>query len=436
MDPESTKYEKDAIYGLADALDYLQKNDPDRGPIFFLMAVLYEKRYRRTQDSDDLKKWTNAMKEVERLLPADDRNLGEGTFTIQFRTILTLLASLSQYKKSRNRAQLDTIIETVAQEIDYGPASDDASFRTDLKPLKARLLNLRYSRTAKPADLEEIVILLKSFINSNSDHRDRLLRLNNLGVALYLKCDYMRSEGANIEQLIPEIDLAVLALRECMVMTPEQHSSRAARLARFANAVINRFIWTRVESDLREGITAITEAIKLVAPDHPRTEILIIALNNTSFGHPDLLGGQRIDATLSAVKEAFEIVLSSDVEVCEDWPIHPNLTRSHERCRTGEDVADAVKTFQFVLDTLRPSDDVMTTSLGQVLGYRAEDLSATSDDNGRTWSPKRHTSYRPRRTLGTTGIANMGSIRISSAHRLNYRKYMLHEFRIAMHCPL
>jgi len=434
MDPTSIKYEKDALYNLAYSLDYLQKNDPDRGPIYFLLAVLYEKRYRRTQDSDDLKKWTNAMKEVDRLLP-DDRNLGPETFTIQFRTVLTLLASLSQYKKSRNRGQLDTIIETVTQEIDYGTASsEEPSFRTELKALKARLINLRFSRTAKPADLEEIVTLLKQFIHSNNDHRDRLLHLNNLGIALCLKCDYMRSEGATTEQLLPEIDFAVLALRECMIMTPEQHSSRAARLARFANAVINRFIWTRVATDLRDGITAITEAVKLVAPDHPRTEILLNVVSNTSFDRSDLLGGPRIDSTLDAVKEALQTVLSSDIEVCEDWPIHPNLTRSHERCRSGEDVADVIKTLQNALDVLRPSDDVMTRSLGQVLGYSETYLSTASSDNWSTGSPKRH--YRARRTVGTTGIANMGSIHISSARWLNCRKYMLHEFRIAMHCPM
>jgi hypothetical protein len=401
------------------------------------MAVLYEKRYRRTKYSDDLKKWINATKEAERLLPADDGNLGDKTFTTQFRTVLTLLASLSQYKgNGKNREQLDAIIETVAREIEDGPAaSDDHSFRTELKVLKARLMNLRFSRTAKAADLEEIVNLLKQSVESNDDHRDRLPRLNSLGVALHLKTDYMQSNGATTEQILPEIDLAVIALRECVIMTPEQHFSRAARLARFCNAVVNRFKWTRVDTDLRDGITAITEALRLAAPDHRQKEILISVLNRTSFDRSDLLGGPRIDTTLEACKEAFEIVVSSGFEVSEDWPIRPNLARSEKRRRSGEDVADVIKTLQVTLDALRPSDDVMTKSLGQVLGYSGSDSPSypQSDDEP---TGTRYTYYRPRRVIGTTGIANMGSINISRAHRLNCRKYMLHEFRVAMRCPL
>ena len=400
------------------------------------MAVLYEKRYRRTKHSEDLKKWINATKEAERLLPADDGNLGNGTFTTQFRTVLTLLASLSQYKGSRNnREQLDTIIETVGREIEDGPAaSEDHSFRTELKALKARLVNLRFSRTAKAADLEEIVNLLKQSVESNGD---RLPRLNSLGIALHLKTEYMRTSGATTEQILPEIDLAVIALRECMIMTPEQHISRAPRLARFCNAVVNRFKWTRVDTDLRDGITAITEAVRLAAPDHPRKDILISVLNHTSFDRSDLLGGPTIDTTLDACREAFEIVALSDFGVSEDWPIHPNLTRSEKRLRSGEDVADVIKTLQVMLDALRPSDDVMTKSLGQVLGYSGSDPSYPQSDDEPTWSPTRYTYYRPRRIIGTTGIANMGiSTHISSAHLLNCRKYMLHEFRVAMHRPL
>jgi hypothetical protein len=403
------------------------------------MGVLYEKRYQRTKHSEDLKKWINATKEAERLLPADDGNLGNGTFTTQFRTVLTLLASLSQYKGSRNnREQLDTIIQTVAREIADGPAaSDDHSFRTELKALKARLVNLRFSRTAKAADLEEIVNLLIQSVESDGDHSDRLARLNSLGIALHLKTDYLRTSGATTEQILPEIDLAVIALRECMIMTPDQHISRAPRLARFCNAVVNRFKWTRVDTDLRDGITAITEALRLAAPDHPRKEILISILNHTSFDRSDLLGGPGIDTTLDACREAFEIVAWNAFDVSEDWPIRPNLTRSEKRRRSGEDIADVIRTLQVTLDALRPSDDVMTKSLGQVLGYSGSDPSYPQSDDEQTWSPTQYTYYRPRRIIGTTGIANMGiSIHISRTHQLNCRKYVLHEFCVAMHRPL
>ena len=305
---------------------------------------------------------------------------------------------------------LDKIIETVAQEIDYCPASaGNPSFRTGLKALKARLINLRFSRTPKSADLEEIVTLLNQFLDWGGDHADRSLPLNNLGIGLHLRTEYMRSDGATAEQILPEIDRAVLALRECVILTPEQHISRSARLVRFGNAVVNRFIWTRVATDLRDGITAITEALRLAAPDHPRKEILIGVLNGTSFDRSDLMGGLRIDITLDACREATEIVLSGELDVCDDWPIHPNLIRSVERRKSGEDVADVIKALQVVLDALRPSDDVITKSLGQVLGLGGSDLSSSQPDDEPIGSPKGYTYYRARRTLGTTGLANMGN---------------------------
>jgi tetratricopeptide (TPR) repeat protein len=116
-------------------------------------------------------------------------------------------------------------------------------------------------------DLNGAIIMNERAVESiPSDHPDRAVILNNLGITLQSRFERTGS--------IDDIDRAVTINEQAVISTPIDHPGYIRTLENLGAALQSRFERTRSKNDLQRAITANEQAISSIPNDHPDRAIV------------------------------------------------------------------------------------------------------------------------------------------------------------------
>ncbi|KOG06805.1 CHAT domain-containing protein [Streptomyces viridochromogenes] len=291
------------------------------------LSAALKGRYDRTRAEPHL---DEAVTVARRAVEASDGFPGQGPMLTNLGAILQ-----ARFGLKGDFADLAEATTVTRRALAAMPA-DDPDRAATLNNLGTALMSA-FSRTKRPADLDEAVRVGRECVQAGAAHPDRARYLTTLGEACHSRFQQTRS-AADLEE-------AVDALRRAVEATPTGHDQRAWRLQQLGSALRSRFDLTGSPADLRQAVAVLRRAATDTPPHaRQRTPLLLDLSRALSESFASTGTAAEGDEAVAVARQAVESVDDTDrsARALMLTNLGTLLLSRHERTKAAADLDEAI----------------------------------------------------------------------------------------------